>query len=80
LHDFENIKVDPRSFLEKTYYYLSNQNYEKYTELEITNIVSSVVDRVLSIISSSDTYNSPDILSKIAKECEKGIEMTKRFQ
>ena len=59
---------------------LVEDDIEKYVELEITNIVSSVVDRVLSIISSSDTYNSPDILSKIAKECEKGIEMTKRFQ
>jgi|LauGreSuBDMM15SN_2_FD.fasta_scaffold233814_1 hypothetical protein len=59
---------------------LIEEDIEKYVELEVTNIVSSVVDRVLSIISSSDTYSSPDILAKIVKECEKGIEMTKRFQ
>lgn len=52
---------------------------KQYNELEVTNIVSAVVDRVLSIISSSDTYSSPSILTAIIKECNKGVELAQKF-
>lgn len=54
------------------------EDVDKFKELEIQNVVTGVIDRLLTIISSSDEH-SPDTLNKIIKECEKGLEITKKY-
>jgi hypothetical protein len=54
------------------------EDVDKFKELEIQNVVTGVIDRLLNIISSSDEH-SPDTLNRIIKECEKGLEITKKY-
>lgn len=54
------------------------EDVDKFKELEIQNVVTGVIDRLLTIISSSDEH-SPDTLNRIIKECETGLEITKKY-
>lgn len=54
------------------------EDVDKFKELEIQNLVTGVIDRLLTIISISDEH-SPDTLNRIIKECEKGLEITKKY-
>jgi len=54
------------------------EDVDKFKELEIQNVVTGVIDRLLTIISSSDEH-SPDTLNRIIKECEKGLEITEKY-
>ena len=54
------------------------EDVDKFKDIEIQNVVTGVIDRLLTIISSSDEH-SPDTLNRIIKECEKGLEITKKY-
>jgi hypothetical protein len=54
------------------------EDIDKYKEIEIQSIVTSVIDRLLTIISSSDEH-SPKTLDTIIKECEKGLEIINKY-